>query len=101
MLLEPSIAEKVVFAICTLYNFLISRRGQRYIRAGSVDTELTDQVNGARREIPNRRGIHCSKLVEDKVDRVTEKNSRYISCNDREKSVGCTEERKYLLFNSY
>ncbi|KAJ8890935.1 hypothetical protein PR048_010444 [Dryococelus australis] len=100
-LLEPTKAEKVVLAVCILHEFLISRRGQRYIHDGSVDTERTDQVNGTTREIPNRRGIHCSKLVEGKVDRVTEKNSRCISCHDREKSVGSTEEFKCLLFNNY
>lgn len=37
MLLEPNKAETVVLAVCTLHNFLLSRKGQRYIHARSDD----------------------------------------------------------------
>ncbi|KAJ8888792.1 hypothetical protein PR048_008284 [Dryococelus australis] len=39
---EPTKSEKVVLALCALHNFLISRRGQRYIHVGSLDTGRTD-----------------------------------------------------------
>ncbi|KAJ8886760.1 hypothetical protein PR048_012972 [Dryococelus australis] len=32
----------MALAVCTLHNFLVSCRGQRYIYFGSVDTEDTD-----------------------------------------------------------
>ncbi|KAJ8890249.1 hypothetical protein PR048_009757 [Dryococelus australis] len=41
ILLELTKTERVVLAVCTLPNFLISRRGQRYIHAGSVYTGRT------------------------------------------------------------